>query len=112
MKQNDKFIWVTKMGEKGQIVIPKEARNIFNLKILVNIDHSNYYLLGSLFMSYIMKLHGIIPFVDGCVACNKKKVVAINNDLGGFVCEEHNGGGPTMDIDLLRQFRVICKALH
>ena len=84
-----------------------------NLEFLLsNIDHSNYYLLGSLFMSYIMKLHGIIPFVDGCVVCNKKKVVAINNDLGGFVCEQHNGGGPTMDIDLLRQFRVICKATY
>ena len=31
MKQ-DKFIWTTKVGEKGQIVIPKEARDIFNIK--------------------------------------------------------------------------------
>lgn len=27
----DKFIWTTKMTSKGQIVIPKEAREIFNL---------------------------------------------------------------------------------
>ena len=26
-----KFVWTTKVGEKGQIVIPKEAREIFNL---------------------------------------------------------------------------------
>lgn len=31
MKQ-DKFIWTTKVGERGQIVIPKEARDIFNIK--------------------------------------------------------------------------------
>ena len=27
-----KFIWSAKLGEKGQIVIPKEARDLFNLK--------------------------------------------------------------------------------
>lgn len=28
----DKFIWTAKVGEKGQIVIPKEARDVFNIK--------------------------------------------------------------------------------
>ena len=28
----DKFLWTTKVGEKGQIVIPKEARDVFNIK--------------------------------------------------------------------------------
>jgi len=27
----DKFVGVAKVGEKGQIVIPKEARNMFNI---------------------------------------------------------------------------------
>ena len=31
MKQ-DKFIWTAKVGDKGQIVIPKGAREIFNIK--------------------------------------------------------------------------------
>ena len=31
MNNQTKFIWTTKIGEKGQIVIPKEARDIFNL---------------------------------------------------------------------------------
>ena len=31
MTKQTKFIWTTKVGEKGQIVIPKEAREIFNL---------------------------------------------------------------------------------
>ena len=30
MKQ-DKFIWTAKVGEKGQIVIPKEARDVFGI---------------------------------------------------------------------------------
>lgn len=28
----DKFIWTAKVGDKGQIVIPKEARAVFNIK--------------------------------------------------------------------------------
>lgn len=32
MKQHDdKFAWTVKIGEKGQFVIPKEARDMFNL---------------------------------------------------------------------------------
>lgn len=27
-----RYVWTTKIGEKGQIVIPKEARDVFNLK--------------------------------------------------------------------------------
>jgi len=27
-----KFIWTTKLNDKGQIVIPAEARKLFNLK--------------------------------------------------------------------------------
>ena len=30
MKQ-DKFIWTAKVGDKGQIVIPKEARDVFGI---------------------------------------------------------------------------------
>ena len=32
MKMKDKFIGVAKVGEKGQIVIPKEARDMFDIK--------------------------------------------------------------------------------
>ena len=28
----EKFIWTAKVGDKGQIVIPKEARQIFDIK--------------------------------------------------------------------------------
>ena len=29
---NGKFAWIVKIGEKGQFVIPKEARELFDLK--------------------------------------------------------------------------------
>lgn len=29
---NNKFLWTAKVGEKGQIVIPKEAREVFEIK--------------------------------------------------------------------------------
>ena len=33
MKQpKDKYAWTVKIGEKGQFVIPKEARDIFDIK--------------------------------------------------------------------------------
>jgi AbrB family looped-hinge helix DNA binding protein len=32
MKNQNKFIWTTKMTSKGQIVIPKQAREVFDLK--------------------------------------------------------------------------------
>lgn len=31
MQNGDKYAWTVKIGEKGQFVIPKEAREIFDL---------------------------------------------------------------------------------
>ena len=30
--QNGKYAWIIKIGEKGQFVIPKEARELFDLQ--------------------------------------------------------------------------------
>lgn len=30
-KQKEQFMWIVKVGEKGQFVIPKEARDVFNI---------------------------------------------------------------------------------
>ena len=79
------------------------------LFLLENINHENYNLLGSIFIVHIMKLHGISPYVDGCVICDAKNVVSINNDLGGFACIEHRGNGNIFDPDFLLKFRIICK---
>lgn len=29
----EKYIWTTKVSDKGQIVIPKEARDVFNINV-------------------------------------------------------------------------------
>lgn len=31
MREKDKYMWTVKVGEKGQIVIPKQARDIFSI---------------------------------------------------------------------------------
>lgn len=31
MKKNGKYMWTAKVNQKGQIVIPKEAREVFNI---------------------------------------------------------------------------------
>lgn len=31
-QNNGKYIWISKVSGKGQMVIPKEAREIFNIK--------------------------------------------------------------------------------
>ena len=31
-KPEGKFVWTVKVGEKGQFVIPKEARDVFDIK--------------------------------------------------------------------------------
>ncbi|MBP3318759.1 MAG: AbrB/MazE/SpoVT family DNA-binding domain-containing protein, partial [Ruminiclostridium sp.] len=30
-RSNDKYAWIVKIGERGQFVIPKEARDLFDL---------------------------------------------------------------------------------
>ena len=30
--QENKFLWTAKVGDKGQIVIPKQARDVFDIK--------------------------------------------------------------------------------
>jgi len=30
--ENGKYVWTATVGEKGQIVIPKEAREVFDIK--------------------------------------------------------------------------------
>lgn len=32
IKEQDKFIWTAKVSDKGQISIPKEARDVFDIK--------------------------------------------------------------------------------
>lgn len=82
------------------------------LFFLENINGENYFLLGCIFMSYINRLYGIEPYVDGCVRCQSKKVVSISNEFGGFVCKSHSDGFNPYSLDTLKSFRIICKCTY
>lgn len=79
------------------------------LFVLKNINNDNAYLLGSLFFSYLLGIHGIKPNTDECVVCKSKKVVSISNRFGGFLCLEHLNGEKIQDIETLKTFRLISK---
>lgn len=80
------------------------------LFVFDNINEKNCYLLGSLYLAYILKISGIAPEVDGCVICGNKKVVSISKRLGGFVCINHFQGEDAMNVSSLKKFRMINKA--
>lgn len=82
-----------------------------NLEILLQqISDENMYLLGTLFISFCLRMHGLSPQVDGCVVCQNKKVVGISQSLGGFVCENHLLSNKRLDAEVLKKFRLINKA--
>lgn len=86
--------------------------NMFNNLIFVfeHINENNKYLLGSLYFSYLLNIHGIKPNVNECVVCKNKKVITISNKLGGFLCLNHINGENIIDIDSLKKFRIIISA--
>ncbi|MBR0461629.1 MAG: DNA repair protein RecO [Erysipelotrichaceae bacterium] len=83
-------------------------RNI--ITCLSGLDNGNMYLLSSLYLSYLLKLYGINPNVDGCVVCGNSKVVSISKRLGGFLCADHLGEEEPMEVERLKKFRLINKA--
>ena len=70
----------------------------------------NRYLLGSMYVSYLIRQFGITPEVDRCVLCDSSKVVAISNKHGGFLCHRHLNGHEILSVERLKKFRMIIKA--
>ena len=66
----------------------------------------------SLFISDMLKLHGLEPGVDECVHCGRKNVSALSAAEGGFLCLEHAAlsGVPVWNPLDLKRFRLIVKA--
>lgn len=79
------------------------------LFIFKNLNNDNQYLLGSMYFSYLIKKFGITPVVDECVVCGNKKVVAMSNKHGGFLCLHHLNGEINLPIEMLKKFRLIIK---
>ena len=80
------------------------------LFVFKNLNEKNYYLLGSLYIAYILKISGLSPEVDKCVVCSNKKIVSISNRLGGFICVNHLQGHDILKVETLKKFRLINKA--
>ncbi|MDO5440551.1 MAG: DNA repair protein RecO [Erysipelotrichaceae bacterium] len=100
---------LSEMTIKSKELIEYDTFNNFDF-VLKNINDTNKYLLGSLFVSYMCRLHGVIPNVDECVTCKSKKVVAISSRAGGFLCLDHLNGEAIQDVNTLKRFRLISKA--
>lgn len=67
MKQ-DKFIWTAKVGDKGQIVIPKEAREVFGIK-----NGDNLILFGDIKKGIaIAKYENYVDFMEEIFKNNDK----------------------------------------
>ena len=73
----------------------------------LNIDKK--YLLGSMFISYLIKQFGITPIVDSCALCDNKQVVSLSNRHGGFLCKNHLNGEEIIEVDRLKKFRLMIK---
>lgn len=59
-EQQDKFIWTTKITSKGQIVLPKQARDVFGFK-----EGDTLILLGDLSKGIaIAKYDGYLKFAE------------------------------------------------
>ena len=67
--KKEKFIWTAKVGDKGQIVIPKEAREIFNIK-----TGDSLILFGDIKKGIaISKYDNYINFMDQIFEANDKE---------------------------------------
>ena len=67
--KKEKFIWTAKVGDKGQIVIPKEARDVFNIN-----TGDNLILLGDINRGIaIAKYEDYMDFAEQILQSTTKK---------------------------------------
>ena len=78
--------------------------------VFSHLNRENRYLLGNLYLSYILKQFGIMPHVDSCALCQNRKVVAISARHGGFLCLNHVDTEEILPVDVLKKFRLMVKA--
>lgn len=68
-KEQDKFLWTVKVSEKGQIVIPKQAREEFNIK-----EGDTLLLLGDKSKGIaIAKYDDYLKFAEAIFKANKEE---------------------------------------
>ena len=77
--------------------------------VFEHFEKEQAYLLSCMYLAYLTRKFGITPVVDGCVLCGSKKVVALSNRHGGFLCIDHLGSEQTVKVELLKKFRLVIK---
>ncbi|MBQ3460663.1 MAG: AbrB/MazE/SpoVT family DNA-binding domain-containing protein [Solobacterium sp.] len=68
MKPDNRYAWIATVGEKGQIVIPKQARDLFDIK-----PGDTILLLGDLDRGIAIPPKGTFEHVYEAVFAEKKK---------------------------------------
>ena len=64
-----KYVWTTKVSDKGQIVIPKEAREVFKINV-----GDNLLLLGDIEKGIaVVKAESYINFAEKVLEANNNK---------------------------------------
>lgn len=80
-----------------------------SLDILTDTSHPLRILC--LFQAIMNRMHGIEPFVDGCVRCKASSTIqGISFESGGFVCVHCVKQSERRTRNDLRIFRLLCKA--
>lgn len=93
----------------------KFEENVFQLvKDSLDILETTTYPLRMLclFQSIMNRMHGIEPYVDGCVRCGATHAYGISLHDGGFVCKHcyQRTNDMQQSIVQLKRFRLLCKA--
>ena len=77
--------------------------------VFQHLNKDSRYLLGSMYVSHLIRQFGITPIVDRCALCDSQKVVALSKRHGGFLCLEHLGGEEILPVETLKRFRLMIK---
>lgn len=93
----------------------EDGLEVFDIleKALFHLEEGDCLLTLCIFTATMMQMHGIEPFVDGCVHCRRQqRICGISIKNGGFVCQ--NCFSLRYDVSLqkeqLRKLRYLCKA--
>lgn len=83
------------------------------LEILKNKEENDPIRVLCMFQAIMNRYHGIEPYVDGCVGCNRvHDICALSVVAGGFICKAcyQAGKARLMNAEDLKSFRLLCKA--
>lgn len=98
------------LANNDEFLLYEDTKTALNL--LNNQEDGN--LVLALFISKVLMMLGISPFVDGCVICQDTNVMGLSVYDGGFVCQRHLKHDHVFikDRQRLQKFRYLQKASY